>query len=600
MTAETAHRHHPYLGGRSTALRALAGWRSRPDGGPAVVLLTGSPGSGRSRLLTGFLMLCDAPSRERIDTGALDPATLPPAELPPPLVFGARRLTAAQLLWSVADGLGLGVTRTEDVLRLLAEPADEGTPPIPVVVPDVDRAGVLRALDEPARVAAEVLLPLALSPHVRLLADVPREQARWLAERLPAESLLLIDLDEEPWADPSGLLRQAELSLNRPEYAPELARSARSPLVVRLAAWSRRAVPDSGPPRFPATVGEALDLHAERCGSDELTLRRLLAPLALAGDGAALPLPRWAPLASAVAGKDLAPVFADARLLLLPFFELVEDDNGTAARLVHPAVADELRERLGTTVREVQRRIAAALLATLPAGGPGRWAAAPAYVRAQLLGHALEGGLLPELLADPGFLLHAEQVPLRAAVEHLAAGGVDLPPVARVWLRLAPLFTRTEAGPVLRAALLEHACRQDGLPAPDFGLTLPWETLWAHPLSGVGAVTAATLDGTPVLAARVPGDEPETAVFDLLSGARVAADPARLVLPTEEQRAACPVRLSVGGDYVRIWPRDEGDPLAVFVSPGPLGGADVTPDGVLLLADARGVGALRLAVPAAG
>ncbi|WP_371501672.1 ATP-binding protein [Kitasatospora sp. NBC_00374] len=601
MTHPAVHQPHPHLGGRARALRELTHWHTEEPSAPKVLLVTGGPGSGRSRLLTGFLMLCDPEHRQRIDVAALDPATVPAGDRPVPLVFGAGRLTAAQLLWSVADSLGMEVTRTEDVLRLLAEPADAGTPLVPVVVPDVDRAGVLRALDEPARVAADVLLPLALSPGVRLLADVPREQARWLAERLPAESLLVMDLDEEPWADPAGLLLQAERTLNRPGYAPELARRARSPLVVRLAAWSRRAVPDGDPARFPGTVGEAIDLHAERCGSDELTLRRLLAPLALAGDGAALPFRLWSPLASAVAGKELGPVFADAQLLLLPFFDLVEDGEETAVRLVHPAVADELRERFGTTVREAQRRIAAALIATVPEdGGPGRWAAAPPYVRDQLIGHALEGGVLPELLADPGFLLHAEQVPLRAAVEHLAAGGAGLPAVARVWLGLAPLFTRTEAGPVLRAALLEHACRQDGLPAPDFGLALPWETLWAHPLPGVGAVTAATVDDVPVLAAHVPGEEPVTAVFDLLTGVRVAADPARLVLPTDEQRAGCPVRLSAGGDYVRVWPRDEGDPLAVFVSPGRLGGVDVTPDGVLLLADARGVGALRLAVPALG
>ncbi|WP_354641443.1 ATP-binding protein [Kitasatospora camelliae] len=596
MTDTTIHQPHPYIGGRDTALRELSRWREGVASSPKTILLTGSSGSGRTRLLTGFLMLCDPESRQRIDVAALDPATVPAPELPAPLVFDASGLTAAQLLWSVTDALGMAATRTEDALRLLAEPADEGLPPVPVVVPDVDRAGVLRALDGAARTAAEVLLPLALSPRVRLLADVPREQARWLVERLPEGRVRVVDLDEEPWADPDGLLLQAEHAVEKPGFAAELARHADGPLTVRLAAWSLRAVPDAGTGVFPRNVGEALDLHAERCGVDELTLRRLLAPLALAGDGATLPFSLWAPLASAVAGRDLSAALASGQQLLMPFFELVDGDE-PAARLVHPAVAAELRERFGSVLREVQRRIAHALLATLPAGSD-RWSAAAPYVREQLIGHALEGGVLPELLVDPGFLLHAEQVALRAAVEHLAADGAELPAPARTWLRLAPLFTRTEAGPIPRAALLEHALCQDGLPAVEFGLDLPWRTLWAAPLPGVDGVAAAIApDGTSVLAAHVPGAEPPIALYDVLTGAAVTGDPEQLLRPSDEQREDSPLRLSKGADYVRVWPRDGGHPVATFVSPEPLGGADVTVDGVLLLADARGVSALRLVVP---
>ncbi|MEV6207717.1 ATP-binding protein [Kitasatospora sp. NPDC051914] len=599
MTDPTTYQPHPHIGGRAAALRALAAWRTGADGAPRTVLVTGSSGSGRSRLLTGFLMFCDPEYRKRIDTGVLDPATVPPGDLPAPPVFDATGLTADQLLWLVADEFAPGAGRADEIPRLLAEPRER---PAAVVVADVDRAGVLPASGEPARIAAEVLLPLAAAPGLRLLADVPRAEARWLAERAPAGTLRVVDLDEEPWADPAGLLLQAEHTLDDPAAAARLARTAAGPLVVRLAAWSERAARDAGGGTpLPRTVGDALDLHAERCGTDELTLRRLLAPLALAGPGAPLPLALWGRLASAVAGRDLGPALAAGRLLLLPFFELVGEDTDPSVRIVHPAVADELRERFGTTVREAQRRIAVALAAGAgdADGGADRWAAAPAYVREQLAGHALEGGMLPELLADPGFLLHAEQVRLRAAVEHLAAAGTELPPLARTWLRLAPLFTRHGAGPGLRAGLLEHACRQDGLPAPDFGLALPWRTLWTRPLPGVTAVTAATApDGTAVLAAYVPGGDPALHTFDAATGEPVAVDPQQLDRPTDEQREACPVRLAVGGDYVRIWPRGEGGPIAAFLSAGPLGGVDITPDGVLLLADATGVAALRLALPA--
>ncbi|GJF33890.1 hypothetical protein KNE206_65900 [Kitasatospora sp. NE20-6] len=601
MTDQADHRPHPYTGGRAAALRELAAWHAGLPSAPKVLLVTGAPGSGRSRLVTGFLMLCDPAQRARIAVDTLDPATVPPPGLPAPLVFPATGLTAAQLLWSVADEFGMEVERSADVRRLLRELPGEGVPLVPVVVPDVDRAGVLRAAAGAAEVAADVLVPLAECPAVRLLADVPREQARWLAEHLPADRLRVLDLDEEPWTDRQALLVQAEHLLDRPDDAARLAARAAGPLVVRLAAWSLRSAPEGGTAAFPADVGDALDLHAERCGSQELVLRRLLAPLALTGTGAALPSALWAPLASAVAGRDAGALLAGGRALLAPFVEPAGRAEEPGVRLVHPAVADEVRERFGTTVREVQRRIATALVATLPGtdAGPSRWASAPAYVREQLVGHALEGGVLPELLADPGFLLHTDQVRLRTAAEQLAADGVALPALARTWLRLAPVFTRNRPDTVLRAALLEHACRQDGLPVPDFGLDLPWETLWARPLPGARAVTfASTADGTPVVAAA--GAEPGLVAYDVRTGEPVAADPQALLPATDEQRAACPVRLGVGGDYVRIWPRDGGAPLAAFVSPQPLGGADVTPDGLLLLADARGVAALRLAVPVPG
>ncbi|WP_431678111.1 ATP-binding protein [Kitasatospora sp. KL5] len=595
MTSQPVHQPHPHLGGRAPALRALAAWLANGTS-PATVLLTGAPGSGRSRLLTGFLMLCDPEYRKLIDTNALQPDTVPPEGLPVPPVFAADGLTPAQLLWLVADELGIDADRTEDVYALLAEPQEL---PVPVVVADVDRSGVLPELDGPARVAEEVLLPLALAPGIRLLTDVPRTQAEWLAERLPAEDLLVIDLDVEPWADADALWLQAAAMVARPEEAEAIARKASGPLVVELAAWSLTAVPDGPAADFPSTVGDALDLHAERCGTDELTLRRLLTPLALAGAGTSLPFPLWEPLASAVAGKDLSTVFADGQRLLLPFFDLLDGDgegSEPAVRLRHPALADELRERFGTTVRESSRRMATALLARLPEG-PGRWSEAPAYTRTGLIRHALEGGILPELMADPAFLVHADQVVLRAAAEYLAGTGAELPAVGRTWLRLAPLFTRTQADPRTIAGLLEHGCRQDGLSVTGFGVDLPWHTLWHRPLAGIAGITsAAGPDGTPAVVANLPGGDQPLVAYQAQTGEPLDGDPAQLARPSDEDRETGALRLGVGGDYLRIW-QAEGGQLAVFAATVPLAGADVTPDGIVLVADSAGLSALRVQIP---
>ncbi|MFF4341748.1 ATP-binding protein [Kitasatospora sp. NPDC001540] len=605
-TVRPPHQPHPYVGGRAVALRALAAWRSGGGGAPRTVLVTGGSGSGRSRLLTGFLMLCEPSERERFDLAALDPATVPPGGLPAPPVFDAAGRTALQLRWLVADHFAPGAVRADELAGRLA---GIGAPerPVAVVVADVDRAGVLAGSGEPALVAEQVLRPLALAPGVRLLADVDRAEAQWLAEQLPGDQLLVMDLDREPWRDEEGLRLQAEYSLRDPGGAAELARTADGPLVVRLAAWSSRSrpggpggpVPTPLPLPLPRTVGDALDLQARLHGADELTLRRLLAPLALAGPGEPLPLELWAPLASAVAGRDLGPALAGGQHLLLPFFDLASaEGEPPAVRIVHPALAAELRERFGGTVHEVQRRLTAALLATLDGDGPGRWARAAPYVREQVVGHALEGGVLPDLMADGGFLVHAEQVRLRAAAERLVAAGTELPPLGRTWLRLATLFVRQQLEPRLRAALLEHGARQDGLPAPEFGVELPWCTLWARPLAGVRGVTAAIgPTGASLLVAYRPGAEPELTAYEVLTGTPAGCDPERVVRPGEEQRAATPLGISTGADYLRLWTRGaDGRPseqVAVFVSGAPLGGADLTPDGLLLLADARGVAVLR-------
>ncbi|RKE23292.1 hypothetical protein [Streptomyces sp. TLI_171] len=599
-TGTTVHQPHPHLGGRTAALRALAAWRAGTAGAPRTVLLTGDRGSGRTRLLTGFLMLCDPAHRDRIDTAALDPATVPPADLPAPPVFDATGLTAVQLRWLLADHYAPGTDRAADLPALLA---GLGTPERPetVVLADTDRAGALPGTDEPARVTTEVLLPLALAPGVRLLADLPRAEAERLAKDVPEDRLLVIDLDQDPWRDPEALFRQAQLRIEQPAVARQLAAVASSPLVIRLATWSALAAP-SHPVPLPRTPGDALDLHAEHCGSDELTLRRLLAPLAMAGPGEPLPLDLWAPVATAVAGKNLAPALAAGRDLLLPFFDLVTaDGRPPAVRIVHPAVADEIRERLTSTVREVQRRIAAALLATVDRQ---HWADAAPYVREQLAGHALEGGLLADLLADPGFLLHAEPHRLRAAVDKLAASGAELPPLGRTWQRLAPLFARHELGLEQRAALLDHGARQDGLAALDLaGLDLPWRTRWTRPLAGVTAVTTAVHpDGSHLLVAHRPGTEAELVAFEALTGTPWDGDATQLARPDDEQRGSTPLALSTGGDYVRVWRRrPDGTargPIAAVLTDGPLAGADLTPSGLLLLADSRGVTAVDLPVEA--
>ncbi|MGV9236345.1 ATP-binding protein [Streptomyces nigra] len=634
---------HPHIGGRTAALRALAAWRAAAPGAPRVVVLTGDAGSGRSRLLTGFLMLCEPEYRKRLPLDAMDPSTVPP-ELPPPAVPSAEGLTAAQVLWLIADHFGLRATGVEGVYAELAALEE----PVTVVVPDVDRAGPVRAADEPARLVREVLAPLAATETVRLMAEVPRPLAAELAEGLPPGTAQIIDLDAPEWADPDVLVRFAQAALN-PEFgAPELpftvdpavrlalgaaiGRRAGSPLVVQLAVNCVLMAPEGFDPadeRFlPTSVGAALDLHARRLGTDSQTLRMLLAPLALA-EAEGIPVQLWARLASAVAGHDMSPAIAGGLLLAGPFVQPESQETGsegvgeadegrTLLRLLHPALAEEIRAGL-PNVSAAQTQIAMSLLEAVPEQD---WGKADPYVRDHIAGHTLEAGLLPQLLTDPGLFVHADPVPLRAAVEAVPLEQLGAP--ARTYLRTAPLLTRTQAPAELRAAFLETAFVEDGLPEyaeairERLGLELPWQTLWSLPVAGVSAVTVSTLPGTegaaatpvavlvvppgtpgarPVGAAGAESGEPGPAalVHGLVQpGLLDDADLGRIVRPSEEERAAAPLGLSRGGDYLRVWNRADQEVVAALISDTPFTAADLSPDGILLVATERGAKALRI------
>ncbi|MGG2459069.1 ATP-binding protein [Streptomyces sp. RGM 3693] len=701
--AAAGYAPHPYIGGRTAVLRALAAWRMRWPGAPRVIVLTGSPGSGRSRLVAGFLMLCDPDYRKRLPLDDLDPATVPP-DLPAPAVPNPRGLTAAQVLWLLADHLDLAAGRAADIFPEIASREE----PLTVVVPDVDLAGPVRAADEPARLVREVLVPLAAAPAVHLLVDVPRELAGELAGSLPRGQVQVIDLDEPEWADPEGLALHAETALAPEAGAPDLpfttdpaarralaealARRANgSRLTVHLAVRSLFAHAEGFDPtdeaQLPATVGEALDLHARRLGADPQTLRQMLAPLAFAeGDG--LPVQLWRPLADAVAGRDMGQVIAEGMLLAAPFVEPVEvpadedtadediaddeetsgsagpsDDAGAAGtalrtliRLTHPALAAEIRS--GTPdPRNAQTKIAMALLEAVPQQD---WSRADRYVRDHLAGHTLDAGLLPQLLTDPGLFTHADPITLRTAVEAVPLDQLGAP--ARTYLRTAPLLTRLGAQADMRAALLETAFVEDGLqPYAEalhgLGLDLPWRTLWSLPLPGVVSVTVGALpapetatgadpaaSGTarrPVAALVVPAgtpgshplptaDHPEApaspapsepteapreaattpepsptppsptalVLHDLLRPGYVDADPARVLRPSEQERAIAPYGFSRGADYLRVWARESGQVVTALISDSPFRDADLSPEGILVVATERGVTARQILAPA--
>jgi hypothetical protein len=71
-------------------------------------------------------------------------------------------------------------------------------------------------------------------------------------------------------------------------------------------------------------------------------------------------------------------------------------------------------------------------------------------------------------------------------------------------------------------------------------------------------------------------------------------DPGLVLRPSEEERAAAPLGLSRGADYLRVWDRASEEVVAALISDVPFTAADLSPDGILLLATERGAKALRI------
>ena len=483
-TPGTAYEPHPHLGGREAALRTLAVWRSAAPGSPRIVLVTGADGSGRSRLMDGFLMLCDPEFRTRMALDTLDPATVPP-DLPSPLVLDPTGLTVRETWVRLATAYERQPTDSDRLLAELAALDD----PLPLFVPHVDRAGPVRYSDEAARVVREVLTPLAALPRMRMVVEVGRDSATALAAALPPGAAQLIDLGEQRWADPEGLVLQARALLD-----PELGDAPRLPfttdadvrravadalvervgagdgsrLTVRLAVASLLDQPPAQAPtdpvQLPRDLAELLDQHAVRAGLDPQTLRQVLAPLALA-EGEGLPAGLLSPLASAVARRDMRSTVEDCLQAVDPFLKPVARTTGDRrevmlVRLVHPGLARAVRDGFGGELPAVQGRIAVALLEAVPQQD---WSKADPYVRDRIAAHALAAGLLPQLLTDPALFTFADPVVLRACVEDVPLETLAAP--ARTYRRAAHLLTEREAAasPRRRAELLEEAFRQDGL-----------------------------------------------------------------------------------------------------------------------------------------
>jgi len=428
-----------FFTGRTAALTELAAWLASDDDTSRVV--TGSPGSGKSAVLSRLVVCSDPALRALLP--AADLAKAAPQTLPPvgsiDVAVHATGKTTEQVAAQIAAALDLNVAPA-----LLPAVLAERDEPVTIAIDALDEAAFREDL------VLKLVQPL-VAEGVRLLLGARRDLLPLLRT-----GIVHLDLDDEAYFEVSDIaayvsayLREAPAGPRRPNPylgsasdLPEMigtavAHSAAGNfLIAQLVALElvSRAQPVEPLRRdwdaFPSRVGDAMRIYLEAVGASVpggyRWVRDLLAPLAYA-EGTDLGDQLWADLATELGGDDydkgdLHRLRADTGAAALL------TTSGTGWRLFHQALAEYLREELGrggVTEYEAHRTIAARLLAEVPGGEAERrwWEAAP-YVLTNLGRHAVSGGLLEDLVLDPGFLLWGDQdrqLPLLGRVHRPAA-----------------------------------------------------------------------------------------------------------------------------------------------------------------------------------
>ncbi|GAB1691581.1 hypothetical protein [Krasilnikovia sp. M28-CT-15] len=563
----------PRLTGRTAALTAIEGWLGAGRDAPAVQVVTGAAGSGKSAVLR---MLTD-PDR---------PGTRPD------LTLDAKGCTEDEILTRISAAAGAGTATVDALLAHLAG----RTQPLTVLVDGVDEAA------DPPELIRAALLPLAVHGDgaVRVLLAARHELLPVLGD--DAE---VIDLDADPYADREAVRALVREQLTRsggpfataeadvragaaeaivaatgPSFLTALIVAATASIAPASAATAVAVDDPQWTAALPHDLAEAVTADlARRLGEDADRARALLRPLAYA-QGAGLPWEDiWPALAEALHpgarfGHDDLQWLCDAA-----GGYIVEELSGDQSvyRLRHAALAGCLRAGRDETADE--QAIATALRAAVPRTPDGRadWAAAQPYARAHLITHAAAARDVDDLLTDAGFLMCAAHpavvAALPAARSEPARAAADVYRRAEERLRTAPAGTH--------AAYLELAARCGGATAladavAASGVPRPWATRWAswqvavlhRPLTGhTGAVLCTAVgqrDGVDV--AVTGADDHELRVWDLTSGEPVGqplrghtAGVTAVAVGRIDDR---PVAVSGSDDRtIRLWDLGTGAPI---------------------------------------
>ncbi|MET9761357.1 hypothetical protein ABZ016_20230 [Streptomyces sp. NPDC006372] len=509
-----AAQHAGGFTGRAHELRRLSRWLDGDD--PAqIFVVTGSPGAGKSALL-GVLVCAAHPRLHQPTQVVWATAAATPVPVQNLAVIHARDRGLTAIASSLGVQLALGPLAPDQLLAPLQTLRLSQPPTV-----------VLDALDEAADVQATVtwlarLMALTRSDGsaaVRLLVATRAYEETTALRAQASAAGCCFDLDDvapavllaDLHAYVSGLLRAVPALRDRHQMSGAFAGALADALVAhRGSGWGEFLVAGLYTRHFttlfephlgndaaeewgraaPRTLPEVLELHLAGPTAHPW-LQRVLTALAHAhGDGMPASVIQRAVAALNPAN---APSLADVQEALTAGHTFlrrsIDTDNVPVHRLFHSELTRYLhREEQSTPVLH-------ALLDGLGPAGRRQWSAAEPYVLRHVLTHADDCGAVADVVADPGYLLHADAKDYGPFLEG---------PVRQVVTRWLKAQHTTER----RVALALSAVEEN---EPGFALqvaTLPgepplsWLPLWA-----AGRETSASASSAPAVAVLTAGGD---------------------------------------------------------------------------------------------
>jgi WD40 repeat protein len=584
--------------GRRAALTEITGWLSRDRADRRALVVTGSPGVGKSAVLGRVVTTADPGIRAELP---VRDDSVWAAEGSVSCAVHAKGKTALEVATEIARAASARLPdKPLDLAPAVrAALAVRGTGRFNVIIDALDEAV---NPDEARLTARQVVLPLlqqCAGAGVQVVIGTRRRDHDGDLISPFGDARFLIDLDVDRYFKLEDLEAYALATLQQsgserpgnPYASQEVAR----PLAARIAEISGRnflvayltALTHGSFDNKPADLEELIytpDLREvlrgflgrfQQVDGIPLSATKLLTALAYA-EAPGLPIELWITAIEAIYGVRPADIELDEFTQSAAANFLVESsqDSEPVFRLYHQALNDTLlKDRASRAVKD-QRALTRAFLAY---GRRVGWASAPPYLLGSLSHHAERAGMLDELLTDDAYLLHAD---LRRLTTQAARATTAVGRQRAQLLRLTPYVAATEDPPERRALFsvteaLEkfgNSFRDDPGPAP---YRARWSAVSTHAeraaqeghTGGVAVLCSLVLDGRTLL---VSGGEDEMArIWDPATGRRLrvleghagqvigvhgfAAEDGRILLA------------SAGTDgTARIWDPATGDQLHVL------------------------------------
>ncbi|WP_406388274.1 trypsin-like peptidase domain-containing protein [Streptomyces sp. NBC_00887] len=469
--------------GRTAALAEIIGWMTCVTAPRKVLMVTGSPGVGKSAVLGRVVTSADFGIAASLP--ADDDALRAPLGAVSCAVH-AKGKTALEVAEEIAAAASAAPPeRASDlasVLRAaLSERAASAQTPFVIVIDALDEA---TSAQQARLIARHIAIPLAetcADLHVRVLVGSRRrDDAGSLLDPFGA-AVRVIDLDTPEFFATADLAAYTMATLQllgdeRPDNPYADKRTAR-PVAARIAELAdanflvagltarahglhdTRAVAPADI-AFTPTVAAALEEYLSRLPAvDGAPAADALSVLAYA-EAPGLPLPLWSAAVEKLTGHHLTEnqLRSLARSSAANFLieSGVSDQNTGVFRLFHQALNDALRQnraQLGSNVTD-ERALTRSFISY---GRRLGWDRAPAYLLRSLPRHAVGGRVIDELLADAEYALHAD---LRRLIPASSSA------VSRAAKERAQVLRRTpqaiDCVPTRRAALFSVTEAQEG------------------------------------------------------------------------------------------------------------------------------------------